>query len=193
MAVSTENITKYQKEWKETPMRAIRLEKVVLNFALGKSGPELERARILAENLTNKKPVDSIAHESIRGFNIRKGEPIGVHVTMRREDGVEFLKKIFWAKDDKVLIRNFDNNGNLAMSIKDHLTLPEVRYDPKIGVFGFGVTANLERKGFRIKRRRLRTKKIPNSHKISKEECMAWFLSNFENLKIVKTQEELEE
>ena len=59
MAVSTDSINKYQKEWQDAPMRAIRLEKVTINFALGRSGPELERARILAENLTNKKPVFS--------------------------------------------------------------------------------------------------------------------------------------
>ena len=112
---------------------------------------------------------------------------------MRGDDGIEFLKKIFWARDDHILIRNFDANGNFALAIKDHLTLPEVKYDPKIGVFGFGVTANLERRGYRIKRRRLRSKKLPQKHKISKEEAMAWFLTNFENLKIVKTEEELEE
>ena len=193
MAVSTDVITKYQKEWQDTPMRAIRLEKVVINFALGRSGPELERARTLAENLTSRTPVDSLAHDSVRGFGIRKGEPIGVHVTMRGDEGVEFLKKIFWAKDDKILMRNFDNNGNLGMAIKDHLTLPEVKYDPKIGVFGFGVVANLERKGYRIKRRRLRSKKLPKKHKITKEEAMAWFLTNFDQLKIVRTEEELED
>ena len=193
MAISTDEVTKFQKEWQDTPMRAIRLEKVVLNFALGRSGPELERARILAENLTNRTPVDSKAHEGVRGFGIRKGEPIGVHVTMRGDEGIEFLKKIFWAKDDKILAHNFDDNGNLAMAIKDHLTLPEVKYDPKIGVFGFGVTANLERKGYRIKRRRLRTKKLPIKHKINKEEAMAWFVTNFENLKIVRTVEEFED
>lgn len=193
MAISTDEVTKFQKEWQDSPMRAIRLEKVVLNFALGRSGPELERARILAENLTKRTPVDSKAHEGVRGFGIRKGEPIGVHVTMRGDKGLEFLKKVFWAKDDKVLAHNFDDNGNLAMAIKDHLTLPEVKYDPKVGVFGFGVTANLERKGFRIKRRRLQPKKLPKRHKITKEEAMAWFLTNFENLKIVKTLEELED
>ena len=193
MAVSTDNITKFQKDWQDSPMRAIRLEKVVINFALGRSGPELERARTLAENLTNRTPVDSKAHEGVRGFGIRKGEPIGVHVTLRGQEGVDFMKKVFWAKDDRILMRNFDNNGNLALAIKDHLTLPEVRYDPKIGVFGFGVTANLERKGYRIKRRRLRSKKLPQRHKITKDEAMAWFMTNFENLKIVKTLEELED
>ena len=193
MAVSTDVITKFQKDWEDSPMRAIRLEKVVINFALGRSGPELERARVLAENLTGRTPVDSLAHDSVRGFGIRKGEPIGVHVTLRAEEGVEFLKKVFWAKDDRVIARNFDNNGNLAMAIKDHLTLPEVKYDPKIGVFGFGITANLERKGYRIKRRRLRSKKLPQRHKITKEEAIAWFVTNFENLKVVKTLEELED
>jgi len=193
MSIDSESLTKYQKEWKDVPMRAIRLEKVVLNFAIGKSGPELERARVLAENLTNRKAVDSIAHEGVRGFGIRKGEPIGVHVTMRGEEGIEFMKRIFWAKDDRILAKNFDNTGNLALAIKDHLNLPDVKYDPKIGVYGFGVTANLERKGYRIKRRRLRNKKIPLKHKISKLEAIAWFMTNYPELKVLTAEEELED
>jgi large subunit ribosomal protein L5 len=192
MSLTNEQFDEYKASWEKTPMRAPKLEKVVINFALGKSGPDLERARALAEQLTNKKPVDSIAKESQRGWGIRKGEPIGVHVTLRGDDGMSFLRKVFWSKEDRILVGNFDEFGNLALGIKDHLNLPEVRYDPKIGVFGFGISANLERPGYRLKRRRMKTKKIPNNHRIRKEEAIAWYLANFKELKIVK-QEEVEE
>ncbi|MHA2363371.1 MAG: 50S ribosomal protein L5 [Candidatus Hodarchaeales archaeon] len=181
---------KYKKDWDKIPMRSPRLHKVTVNFAVGKSGPELEKARNLAEKLTGRVPQDSKAHDSIRGFGVRKGEPIGVHVTLRGDEGHEFLRKVFWSKDDTILVRNFDKEGNLALGIKDHLNLPEIRYDPKIGVFGFGVTANLERPGFRLKRRRLKRKKIPTKHRLTKEEAIVWYLTNFENLKIVEKKEE---
>ena len=174
----------FQKIWDEHPILRPRLEKVTVNFAVGKSGPDLERARNLAQNLTGRKPADSRAKESIRGFNIRKGEPIGCHVTLRKEVATEWLKKTFYAIDDQVLTKNFDNQGNVSVTVKDHLNLPSVKYDPKIGVFGFTVTANLERVGYRVKRRRLRSTRIPKKHRITKDEAIAWFLASFEGLKI---------
>ena len=82
----------YEKVW-ENISKKPKIEKVVINLAVGRSGPELERARTLAESLTGRKPADSRAKESVRGFTIRKGEPIGCHVTLRGEDAEEFLKK----------------------------------------------------------------------------------------------------
>lgn len=193
MSLTNEDFENYKKSWQKTSTRMPKLEKVIVNFALGKSGPELERARALAQKLTNKKPTDSLAHESQRAWGIRKGEKIGVHVTLRGQDGMDFLKRIFWSRDDKILVKNFDKFGNLALGIKDHLDLPGVKYDPKIGVFGFGVTANLQRTGFRIKNRRIKRKKIPMKHRILKEEAIAWYLANFEKLKIVKQEEEIDE
>lgn len=187
------DVEHYRKAWQGNPMRVPRLEKVTINFAVGKSGPELEKARALAQALTGRTPVDSKAHDSVRGFGIRKGEPIGVHVTLRGEEGIDFLRRVFWAKDDVILVRNFDKEGNLALGIKDHLNLPNVRYDPKIGVYGFGITANLERPGFRLKRRRLKRKKIPTRHRLTKEEAMAWYVSTFETLRILQSMDEFEE
>lgn len=188
--IEKKEIEKYQQAWQKIFMRAPILEKVVLNFAVGKSGPELEKARKLAEKLTGRTPSDSKAHDHVRGFGIRKGEPIGVHVTLRGKEGIAFLKRVFWAKEDVILSKSFDKEGNLAIGIKDHLNLPDIKYDPKIGVFGFGVTANIKRPGFRLKYRRLKRKKIPNKHRITKDEAMAWYLTNFENLKILEKVEE---
>ena len=181
---------KYQKLWDQQKMRRPRLEKVVINFALGRSGPDLERVRTLAENLTGHNPADSRAKDAVRGFNIRKGEPNGCHVTLRHEEAKEFLTKAFYAIDDKILQRNFDNRGNVAITVPDILNLPIIKFDRMIGVWGFPVTANLERLGYRIKRRRLKQKKIPTKHQITKEETMAWFQTEFDQLKILEKAEE---
>lgn len=183
------DIKKYEKDW-EKPSRLPRIEKVIINFGVGKSGPELERARTLAEALTGRKPADSRSKDSVRGFAIRKGEPIGCHVTLRGEEGFEFLKKAFYALEDRILTKNFDKFGNVSVTIHDHLNLPNVKYDPKIGVYGFTVTANLERFGYRIKRRRLQRRRVPQRHRVTKEEAIAWYLNNFENLQIEDKFEE---
>jgi large subunit ribosomal protein L5 len=174
----------YVTEWKAHPMRKPRILKVCVNFAVGSSGPKLERARELCEILTNQAPADGRAKESVRGFSIRKHEPIAVFTTLRGDLAEEFLKKAFWAVEEQVSQNNFDKHGNLSLGIDDHLKLPNIKYDPKIGVHGFDTTVVLERPGYRTNRRRSRKMKIPASHRITKEEGIAFFKHEF-NLGVV--------
>ena len=171
-------------EWEAHPMRKPRILKVCVNFAVGSSGPKLEQARELCEILTNQAPANGRAKESVRGFGIRKHEPIAVFTTLRGELAEKFLKKTFWAVEDQVSQRNFDRHGNLSLGIDDHLKLPNIKYDPKIGVHGFDTTVVLERSGYRTNRRRSRKMKIPASHRITKEEGIAFFKHEF-NLGVV--------
>jgi large subunit ribosomal protein L5 len=171
----TEEEQEFVKEWATHPMRKPLVAKVSVNFAVGASGPELEKARELCERITNQVPAEGKAKESVRGFGIRKHEPIAIFTTLRGEKAKEFLKKSLWAIEDRVSARNFDKHGNLSFGIKDHLQLPDIKYDPKIGVHGFNTTVVLERNGFRIKDRRLRPHKVPRRHKITKEEGIAFF------------------
>ncbi|MFW9991556.1 MAG: 50S ribosomal protein L5 [Candidatus Odinarchaeota archaeon] len=176
---------KILKDW-ENPMRKPLVAKVVVNFAVGESGEPLQKAKQVLETITNgRTAIECRAKDSVRGFNVRKGEPIGVRVTLRGQEAVDFLKKVFWAKEDFISYKNWDNEGNLAMGIKDHLTLPDTRYDPKLGVQGFGVTAVLERPGFRIKRRKYLRKKVGRHHRIAKDEAVFFYQKTF-NLKLIE-------
>ena len=179
----------YLKDWDSNAMRRPKVEKVVVNFAVGSSGPTLEKARTLCESLTDQVPTESRAKNSVRSFNIRKGEPIGIRVTLRGEKAKSFLARALWARDDTVTPKNFDKNGNLYFGIPDHLELEGIRYDPSIGVHGFDVAAVIERPGYRIKRRRRQRTKIPGRHRISQEEGMAFFMEEFG----IKVEEEVQE
>lgn len=177
------------KDW-ENPMRKPLIAKVIVNFSVGQSGEPLEKARKVLENITNgKTPVDCLAKDSVRSFNVRKGEPIGVRVTLRRNDAIEFLKKVFWGLEDFVSYKNWDSEGNFSVGIKDHLTLPETRYDPKLGVQGFNVTAVVERPGYRIKRRRFLRKKVGRKHRLTKDESVFFFQQLF-NIKLIEDHPE---
>ena len=55
-----------------------------------------------------------------------------------------------------------------------------MKYDPDIGLMGFQVCITLERKGFRVKRRKLLTKKIAKSHKITKSEAIQFMKDNYQ-------------
>src|SRR6266576_2139088 len=72
------------KEESTNPLRIVRIEKVTLNIATGKSGEPLEKAKKVLTQLTNKTPTTKQAKKAIKDFGVRKGEPIAAVVTLGR-------------------------------------------------------------------------------------------------------------
>jgi len=62
--------------WKEHPMLKPKIDKVVVNICVGKSGEPLEKATKVLKELTGQNPCKRNAKQTIREFGIRKGEPI---------------------------------------------------------------------------------------------------------------------
>ena len=163
----------------ENPMRTIRIEKVTLNIGCGGDKEELEKAEKLLEYLTGGKPV--ITKSKRRStFDMIKGKPIGVMITLRKKKAEEFLKKSLQAVENKLKASQFDKNGNFSFGIKEYIDIPNVKYNHEIGLLGLDVSVTLERPGFGIKRRRIQKRKMPIKHKISREEGMNWTKNNFE-------------
>ncbi|MFX1514649.1 MAG: 50S ribosomal protein L5 [Promethearchaeota archaeon] len=169
----------FLKEWEEKPMRQPCISKVVVNFGVGTAGPKLETAKTLCQRLIDQKPLETRAKKTERGWGITKNQPIGLKVTLRGEKAIEFLKQVLWAKEDVIYRKNFDEYGNLSLGIKEHLDLPNIRYDPRIGTHGFDISVILERPGYRVKRRRNQRRKIPGKHLLTREEGIAFFQSQF--------------
>lgn len=160
-------------------MREPKLEKVVVNMGIGESGEKLEKAEKLLMELTDQKPVKTTAEKTNRDFGIRKGEPIGVKVTLRKEKADTFLKRALESVEKMLHSRNFDGKGNFAFGIREHIDLPGVKYDPKVGIFGMDVAVTLERSGFRIKRRKKERKTIHHKDYVSKEEAMSFVTQKY--------------
>ena len=99
-------------------MKKISLAKVVLNMGVGKSGEPIEIGKKTLAQITGKKPNTRNAKKSQRDWGVRKGEPIGVAVTVRGNDAKELLKKLLVAKDNQINGKAFDNEGNLSFGIK---------------------------------------------------------------------------
>ena len=154
------------------PMKEIRIEKITINIGCGEAGEKLERAKTLLGNLTNKKIVITQTHKRTT-FGGAKGRPLGCKVTLRGKDAEEFLKKAFGAVDKKLSKSVFDIQGNFSFGIKEHIDISGVRYDPEIGIFGMDVCVTLERRGFRVKRKKL-SSKIGKKHLINPEESAIW-------------------
>jgi len=174
-----------REKWQKNPMLKPRIEKVVVNISVGKSGEPLERASKVLEMLTGQKPCKRKAKKTIRDFGIRKGEPIACLVTLRKENATEFLKKAFAAIDNKLSKRCFDKHGNFSFGIKEHIEIPGVKYDPELGIFGMDVCVSLCRPGNRIKYRRIeRKKRVGKHHKLTPEEAML-FIKELTGVEIV--------
>src|SRR3989338_1746075 len=165
------------------PMREIKIEKVTLNIGAGKEQANLERGIDLLKEVTGLKPVKTFTKKRIPTWGLRPGLPIGCKLTLRKEPARTILKRLLEAKNNVLKDTQFDPEGNLSFGIPEYIDIPGVKYNPKIGVMGLEVCVTFERAGFRIKRRRLKTKKIPVNHKIKKDESIAFLKKEF-NVKI---------
>lgn len=159
-------------------MKKIRLGKVTLNIGAGESGQKLEKAKKLMEKLTGKKVVITKTHKRTT-FGMAKGRPIGVKVTLRGQDAMNFLKAAFHATGNKLKETNFDTTGNFSFGLEEYINLPIIKYDPEIGILGLDVTVTLERPGYRIKTRMIRPKKIGKGHTIKKDEAIEFVKSQW--------------
>jgi len=172
-------------------MKEIRIEKVTLNVGTGKPGPELEKAKILLNKMTGLKPAETRTKKRIPTWGLRPNLVIGCKTTARGEKANELIKTLLQAKDNELSSRSFDKNGNFSFGIKEYLDVPTLNYIPEVGIIGFEIAVTLERKGFRVKRRSLRTRSIPSRHNISKEEGIE-FAKKVLNVKIIDREEEAE-
>ena len=173
-----ENEQVFIDDWKAYPMREPFIAKVVVDICTGGSD-ELSRASTILEQLTGQTPVQSRARQTVRDFGIRRNEPIAVRVTLRHQIAEEFLKRTMKAKDDVLLLKNWDDDGNFAFGIAEHINIPEVKYDPQLGVQGMNITVCVERPGYRVKRRKRRKAKVPYRHRLTPEESMVFVKKKF--------------
>ncbi len=160
-------------------MKEIKVAKVTLNIGAGKDQNQIKKGIMLLRNITNEKPVETVTKKRIAGWGIRPGLPIGCKVTLRKEKAVKLLKNLINAKESKLNEKQFDDNGNIAFGIAEYIDIPEVKYDPKIGIIGLEVCVTLERAGYRVKKRKICKRKIHKNHKISKEEAIEFMKKEF--------------
>jgi len=160
-------------------MKKISLQKVVLNMGVGKSGDDIEVAKKALHQITGKKSSSRNAKATERDWGVRKGEPIGVAVTVRGNDAKELLKRLLEAKGNKVKGKSFDDFGNYSFGIKEHIDIPDVKYDPQIGIIGLDVSVSFSRPGFNIRVRSKHKARLGKSHKITKKDAQDFIVNEF--------------
>ncbi|PMP66665.1 MAG: 50S ribosomal protein L5 [Thermodesulfobacterium geofontis] len=126
-----------------------KIEKICVNMGLGEAtaNPKIiDQALVELAQITGQKPKICRARKSIAGFKLRKGVPIGVAVTLRRNRMYDFLTRLIHIalprlKDFKGLPRSgFDGRGNYTFGIADHTIFPEVDLSKVEKIKGMSVT-----------------------------------------------------
>lgn len=160
-------------------MKKIRVEKVTLNIGAGKDQSRLEKGIVLLNVIGNATPIKTVTNKRIQEWGLRPGLPIGCKVTLRKNKASVLLPRLFEAVENRLNMKQFDENGNLAFGIHEYIEIPGIKYDPKIGIMGLEVCVTLERPGYRIKKRKLMTRRIPIRHRITREEAIEFMTNNF--------------
>jgi large subunit ribosomal protein L5 len=119
------------------PHQVPRMEKIVINMGVSAS---LEKSAIddAAKDLaliTGRKAAISKSRHSIANFKLREGQPIGCHVTLRREIMYEFFDRLIATalpriRDFRGLSpRSFDGRGSYTLGVADQTIFPEIELD----------------------------------------------------------------
>ena len=163
-----------RKKWETQPMLRPKIEKVVVNISVGKSGEPLEKAVRVLKEITGQTPCKRMAKDTVRDFGIRKGESIACIATLRKEKAIEFLNKVLPVVDKKLSSKSFDRQGNFSFGLKEHIELPGVKYDPDVGIFGMDICVSVIRPGYRVKTRRKERGKIGTGHVLTPEDSIVF-------------------
>lgn len=160
-------------------MKNIRIEKLTLNIGCGKDQSRLDKAIALLKNITGIVPIKTFTKKRIPEWGLRPGLAIGCKITLRKKSARELLIRLLKAKDNILKESTFSDSGNVSFGISEYIDIPDVKYDPKIGIIGLEACLTLERPGFRIKKRKVQKKKIPKKHIITKEDAIKFIETKF--------------
>jgi len=148
----------------KTVMQVPVIEKIVINQGLGQAVADKKIIEVAINELTaitGQKAVATSSRKDISNFKLRKGMPIGVRVTLRREKMYEFLERLIRVslprvRDFKGIDSKFDGMGNYTLGIDEQIIFPEINIDSIQKLLGMNITfvtsAKTDEEGFALLR-----------------------------------------
>lgn len=126
-----------------------KVEKIVINTGIGRTLDNPKLLEGIISDLTlicGQKPIITPARKAISGFKIKKGDAVGLKVTLRGNRMYDFLEKLInitmpRIRDFRgVKVESLDKNGNLNFGVKEHTIFPEMKGEKIQTPFGLQVT-----------------------------------------------------
>lgn len=139
----------YKEYGLKSSMATPRVLKVVVNMGIGahkESKEGIDMAQSELATITGQKPSVRRSKTSVAGFTMRRGQPVGLAVTLRGKRMYDFLEKLFTivlprVRDFRGVPRkSFDNSGNYTLGIPEHTIFPEVNLAKVSKLYGFEIT-----------------------------------------------------
>lgn len=163
----------------QNTMRAIKVDKLTLNYGAGKDQKALDKGVILIKHITGMEPVKTITQKRIPSWGLRPGLPVGAKLTLRGPQAIDVCRRLLTARDFRLKPSNIDTLGNVSFGLKEYIDIPGVKYDPSIGVVGIECSLTLKRAGYRVRDRKLRKGHIAHDHRVSQEDATAFMKDMF--------------
>jgi len=130
-------------------LAAPRIEKIIINIGLSEAMENkktLESASNDLAVITGQKPKVTKARQSIAGFKLRAGQPIGLMTTLRGQRMYDFFEKLVTIALPRlrdfqgVSLKSFDGQGNYTLGIPEQIVFPEIDYAKVDKVRGLEIT-----------------------------------------------------
>ena len=124
------------------------LKKIVINQGLGVAVADKKLIDVAIQELSliaGQKAVATTSRKDISNFKLRKKMPIGVMVTLRREQMYEFLERLVRValpriRDFKGIESKLDGRGNYTLGIQEQIIFPEINIDTITKILGMNIT-----------------------------------------------------
>ena len=119
----------------KTVMQVPRLLKISLNQGIGAALADKKLIDYGVEEMstiTGQKAVPTISKRDVSNFKLRRGNPIGVRVTLRGDKMYEFLDRLVSVALPRVRDfrgisdKGFDGRGNYSFGVTEQIIFPEI-------------------------------------------------------------------
>ncbi|TLX77516.1 50S ribosomal protein L5 [Labilibacter sediminis] len=132
----------------KTVMQVPKLEKIVINQGIGQAVADKKMVDIAIKELTaitGQKAVATLSKKDVSNFKLRKKMPIGVRVTLRKDNMFEFLERLIRVslpriRDFKGINSKLDGRGNYTLGIEEQIIFPEINIDEVSKILGMNIT-----------------------------------------------------
>ena len=133
----------------KTVMRIPKITKICLNQGIGAATADkklIDNGIAEMTKIAGQKAVATKSRKDISNFKLRKGNPIGVRVTLRGDRMYEFLDRLIAVSIPRIRDfrgisdKGFDGKGNYSMGVTEQIIFPEIDIDKINKINGMDIT-----------------------------------------------------